>query len=60
MPKSSSATLPSGRTKRFPAWRSPWKMPSTIAPSMKPIIPVRTTASVSTPPSFIPTTSSKR
>ena len=35
-------------------------MPSTIAPSMKPIIPVRTTASVSTPPSFIPATSSNR
>ncbi len=27
MPKSSRATRPSGCTKRFPPWRSPWKTP---------------------------------
>ncbi len=38
MPKSSSAVRPSGSTNRLPPCRSPWKMPSTIAPSMKAII----------------------
>ena len=58
MPKSSRAVRPSGRTNRFPPCRSPWKMPWIMAPSMNPIIPVRTTASVSTPASFMPATSS--
>ena len=49
---------PSGSTKRFPPCRSPWKMPWIMAPSMKPIMPVRTTASVSTPASRMPATSS--
>ena len=54
MPKSSSAVRPSGSTNRFPPWRSPWKMPWIIAPSMKAIIPVRTTSSVSMPASCMP------
>ena len=60
MPKSSRAVRPSGRTNRFPPCRSPWKIPWRMAPSTKPIMPVRTTASVSTPASRMPATSSKR
>ena len=59
MPKSSSAVRPSGMTNRLPPCRSPWKMPLTMAPSIRAIIAVRTTASVSMPASCIPTTSSK-
>ena len=58
MPKSSSAVRPSGSTKRLPPWRSPWKRPWIIAPSMKAIMPVRMTSSVSMPASRMPATSS--
>ena len=56
MPKSSRAVrvgkappVSAGSTNRFPAWRSPWKMPDRVAPSRKAIIPARTRAAVSTP-----------
>ena len=59
MPKSSSAVRPSGRTKRFPPCRSPWKMPwmqralhaADHARCARP-------RAVSTPASFMPATSS--
>ena len=58
IPKSSSAVRPSGSTNRLPPCRSPWKMPSTMAPSISAIIAVRTTPSVSTPAWRMPATSS--
>ena len=45
--------------KRLPPWRSPWKMPCIMAPSRNPIMPLRTTASVSMPAARMPSTSEK-
>ncbi len=59
MPKSKSAIFPDGSTKRFPPCRSPWKIPCIMAPSRKPIMLARTTASVSMPAACIPSTSPK-
>ena len=58
MPKSINTVRPSGRTMRLPPCRSPWKTPKSMAPSMNDTSPACSTASVSTPASFIVSTSS--